>query len=162
MIGGVDQLPVAVADRAGLVRGLGIGEILGGLCHQPTDLVGPQLDAVRLRQDPARHVDDLEAHRLRRVVGLPAGADRSRVGIKLEGIERRRLVGVRRQLGGEPGDNARPPRAQVLDAMTAEGVPLGKKGYPEDIANGVLWLASEESRYVTGAELVIDGGLTVK
>ncbi len=63
---------------------------------------------------------------------------------------------------GEPGDNARPPRAQVLDAMTAEGVPLGKKGYPEDIANGVLWLASEESRYVTGAELVIDGGLTVK
>jgi NAD(P)-dependent dehydrogenase (short-subunit alcohol dehydrogenase family) len=63
---------------------------------------------------------------------------------------------------GEPGDNARPPRNQVLDAMTLEGVPLGVKGYPLDIANGVLWLASEESRYVTGAELVIDGGLTIK
>lgn len=63
---------------------------------------------------------------------------------------------------GEPGDNARPPRGQVLDAMTADGVPLGVKGYPEDIANGVLWLASDESRYVTGTELVIDGGYSVK
>ena len=63
---------------------------------------------------------------------------------------------------GEPGDNARPPRGQVLDAMTSQAVPLGVKGLPEDIANGVLWLASDESRYVTGAELVIDGGLTVR
>jgi NAD(P)-dependent dehydrogenase (short-subunit alcohol dehydrogenase family) len=63
---------------------------------------------------------------------------------------------------GEVGDNARPPRGAALDAMSAEGVPLGVKGYPEDIANGVLWLASDESRYVTGAELVIDGGLSVK
>lgn len=57
-----------------------------------------------------------------------------------------------------PGTNAPPD----LDAISAMSVPLGVKGYPEDIANGVLWLASEESRYVTGAELVIDGGLTVR
>lgn len=63
---------------------------------------------------------------------------------------------------GEPGDNARPPRGQVLDAMTVEAVPLGVKGWPVDIANGVLWLSSEESRYVTGAELVIDGGFSVR
>jgi NAD(P)-dependent dehydrogenase (short-subunit alcohol dehydrogenase family) len=49
-----------------------------------------------------------------------------------------------------------------LDAMSAMAVPLGVKGVPEDIANGVLWLASDESRYVTGAELVIDGGLSVR
>lgn len=60
--------------------------------------------------------------------------------------------------GGPPGTNAPPD----LDAMSAMAVPLGVKGYPEDIANGVLWLASEESRYVTGAELVIDGGLSVR
>jgi len=57
-----------------------------------------------------------------------------------------------------PGANAPPD----LDAMSAMAVPLGVKGYPEDIANGVLWLASDESRYVTGAELVIDGGLSVR
>ncbi len=49
-----------------------------------------------------------------------------------------------------------------LDAMSALAVPLGVKGWPLDIANGVLWLASAESRYVTGQELVIDGGLTVR
>ena len=49
-----------------------------------------------------------------------------------------------------------------LDAMSAMAVPLGVKGWPEDIANGVLWLCSSESRYVTGQELVIDGGLTVR
>lgn len=57
-----------------------------------------------------------------------------------------------------PGVNAPPD----LDAMSAMAVPLGVKGFPEDIANGVLWLASSESRYVTGQELVIDGGLTVR
>ncbi|THD81311.1 MAG: glucose 1-dehydrogenase [Phenylobacterium sp.] len=49
-----------------------------------------------------------------------------------------------------------------LDALSQMAVPLGVKGFPEDIANGVLWLASDESRYVTGAELVIDGGLSVR
>jgi NAD(P)-dependent dehydrogenase (short-subunit alcohol dehydrogenase family) len=57
-----------------------------------------------------------------------------------------------------PGANAPPD----LDAMSTLAVPLGVKGYPLDIANGVLWLASDESRYVTGAELVIDGGLSVR
>jgi len=56
------------------------------------------------------------------------------------------------------GTNAPPD----LDAISQMAVPLGVKGYPEDIANGVLWLASDESRYVTGAELVIDGGLSVR
>ncbi len=60
--------------------------------------------------------------------------------------------------GANPGANAPPD----LDAMSQMAVPLGVKGVPEDIANGVLWLASEESRYVTGAELVIDGGLSVR
>jgi len=33
-------------------------------------------------------------------------------------------------------------------------------GQPEDIAAGILYLASDESSFVTGAELVIDGGMT--
>jgi NAD(P)-dependent dehydrogenase (short-subunit alcohol dehydrogenase family) len=40
------------------------------------------------------------------------------------------------------------------------GVPFGRAGQPPDIANGVLFLASDASSYMTGAELVIDGGMT--
>ena len=36
--------------------------------------------------------------------------------------------------------------------------PVGYLGEPLDIANGVLYLASDDSKYVTGAELAIDGG----
>jgi NAD(P)-dependent dehydrogenase (short-subunit alcohol dehydrogenase family) len=54
-----------------------------------------------------------------------------------------------------------PPDAQKkLDEMAAQIVPMGKRGEPIDIAYGVLYLASDESRYVTGTELVIDGGWT--
>ena len=40
--------------------------------------------------------------------------------------------------------------------------PLGRIGQPEDIAYGVLFLASDESSFMTGSELVIDGGLTAQ
>jgi|CXWL01.1.fsa_nt_gi NAD(P)-dependent dehydrogenase (short-subunit alcohol dehydrogenase family) len=40
--------------------------------------------------------------------------------------------------------------------------PLGHMGEPNDIAYGVLYLASNESKFVTGAELVIDGGYTAQ
>ena len=38
--------------------------------------------------------------------------------------------------------------------------PIGRMGRVEDIANGILYLASDESSFVTGSELVIDGGMT--
>jgi len=39
---------------------------------------------------------------------------------------------------------------------------LGRLAQPEDIAGGILYLASDESSYVTGSELVIDGGVTAR
>jgi NAD(P)-dependent dehydrogenase (short-subunit alcohol dehydrogenase family) len=40
------------------------------------------------------------------------------------------------------------------------GVPIGRAGQAQDVANGVLFLASDASSYMTGAEIVIDGGIT--
>ena len=44
-----------------------------------------------------------------------------------------------------------------LEAL-AKQHPIGRVGKPEDIANGAIFLASEESSFITGTELVIDGG----
>jgi NAD(P)-dependent dehydrogenase (short-subunit alcohol dehydrogenase family) len=41
-------------------------------------------------------------------------------------------------------------------------LPMGRVGTPEDIAYGVLYLAADESSFVTGSELVIDGGTTAE
>jgi NAD(P)-dependent dehydrogenase (short-subunit alcohol dehydrogenase family) len=47
---------------------------------------------------------------------------------------------------------------KVLDTLH----PLGHVGEPDDIAYGILYLASDESKFVTGSELVIDGGYTAR
>ena len=40
-----------------------------------------------------------------------------------------------------------------------KSIPIGEFGAPQDIAYGILYLISDESRFVTGSELVIDGGM---
>jgi len=58
------------------------------------------------------------------------------------------------------------PMTQTTDTARREkimsDVPLGRYGTSEDIAYGVLYLASDEARFMTGAELVIDGGYTAQ
>jgi cyclopentanol dehydrogenase len=46
--------------------------------------------------------------------------------------------------------------------VTLSRIPLGRYGEPEDVAYGVLFLASDESSFMTGSELVIDGGWTAQ
>ncbi len=63
--------------------------------------------------------------------------------------------------GGSPPADAR-RRREAMDsarAASATATPLGHAGTPDDIAAGVVFLACDESRFVTGTELVIDGGV---
>lgn len=45
---------------------------------------------------------------------------------------------------------------------TLSRIPLARMAEPRDIANAILFLASDESSYMTGSELVIDGGYTAQ
>lgn len=49
-------------------------------------------------------------------------------------------------------------RKKVIDQL-AKGIPLGHMGDPLDVAHAVLYLGVEESKYVTGIELTLDGGI---
>ena len=49
-------------------------------------------------------------------------------------------------------------REQMM-AMLTKDIPMQKMGTPEDVANAALFLAADESRYITGIELTIDGGI---
>jgi 3-oxoacyl-[acyl-carrier protein] reductase len=49
---------------------------------------------------------------------------------------------------------------KVMDKIT-ERIPLGRLGYPEDIANAFAWLASDQASYINGHVLAVDGGTVV-
>jgi NAD(P)-dependent dehydrogenase (short-subunit alcohol dehydrogenase family) len=54
------------------------------------------------------------------------------------------------------------PDAEVARTATAALHPLGHMGEPDDVAWAAVYLASDEAKFITGSELVIDGGYTAK
>lgn len=52
------------------------------------------------------------------------------------------------------------PEAEAGLAKAAKGAPAGRVGEPDEVANVVVMLASDEVRFATGAEFVVDGGYT--
>ena len=58
----------------------------------------------------------------------------------------------------EPMLGSGPNREEAI-AEIAKDIPMHKMGSAEDVANAILFLASDESKYITGIELTIDGGI---
>jgi NAD(P)-dependent dehydrogenase (short-subunit alcohol dehydrogenase family) len=90
---------------------------------------------------------------LTRSLALDYGPHGIRVNVVAPGFVRTRLV-------QESIDRAE-DRAAAERAMVA-GVALGRIGTPHEIAGVVRFLASDEASYVTGASLLVDGGLTAR
>jgi len=53
------------------------------------------------------------------------------------------------------------PETSIKQAM-AGAHPLNRMAQADDIARGILYLASDDSSFMTGSELVIDGGMTAR
>jgi 3(or 17)beta-hydroxysteroid dehydrogenase len=66
-----------------------------------------------------------------------------------------------RHIVGQLGQDGEDPDA-MIDRMARRMLPLGAIGEPEDVAYQILYLASDESRHVTGSEFQIDGGWHLK
>ncbi len=48
-----------------------------------------------------------------------------------------------------------------IEAQMAPGIPMGRLGRPEEIADAVLFLCSPRASFITGASLIADGGITI-
>jgi NAD(P)-dependent dehydrogenase (short-subunit alcohol dehydrogenase family) len=86
-----------------------------------------------------------------RLITKSAAAQHGRDGIRINSVHPGLMPPMRTS-----GRTADP----VTRAKTLKGVPLGRAGEVDEVAYAILFLASDESSYVTGAELVVDGGWT--
>ena len=59
-----------------------------------------------------------------------------------------------------PGDMVEQAKA-FIKQMSSNAQPVARSGMPDDIANAVAFLCSEEASFMTGASLIVDGGITV-
>ena len=93
---------------------------------------------------------------LTRVVAVQYAPKRIRVNSVVPGQLHTPMVETRlakQRMGGD---------VQALLASRQKRIPLGFAGDGRDTANAVLFLASDEARFITGTELVVDGGMTVR
>jgi NAD(P)-dependent dehydrogenase (short-subunit alcohol dehydrogenase family) len=59
-------------------------------------------------------------------------------------------------------DTTPPEQVEPIRRIIDAAVPLGRIGLPEEMANAVVWLLSDEASYVSGAEFIVDGATTAK
>ena len=97
-------------------------------------------------------------NQMTRTTAVEFAADRIRVNAILPGLMKTPMV---EHSAGLAASYAKGDIEAMWRARDAQ-VPMGQMGEAWDVANAALFLASDESRYITGIELVVDGGITLK
>jgi NAD(P)-dependent dehydrogenase (short-subunit alcohol dehydrogenase family) len=97
-------------------------------------------------------------NQMTRTTAVEFAADYVRVNAILPGLMKTPMVENSAGLAASYADGNVEAMWRARDAQ----VPMGRMGEAWDVANAALFLASDESRYVTGIELVVDGGLTCR
>ena len=87
-----------------------------------------------------------------RLVTKAAAVQHAKSGIRVNSVHPGMMPPMLTSL--QQGD----PNREAMNAM----VPMGREGKPIEVANAVLFLASDEASYITGTELLVDGGFTAK
>ncbi|WP_406412444.1 SDR family oxidoreductase [Streptomyces sp. NBC_01614] len=104
------------------------------------------------------------------------GAGHVGPGVGAYGTSKGALLHLTQQLAGELGPGVRVNsvspglvRTEMArfvwepgEQEVASGLPLGRIGEPDDVAQAVLWLASDAAQWITGADLLVDGGTRVR
>jgi NAD(P)-dependent dehydrogenase (short-subunit alcohol dehydrogenase family) len=97
-------------------------------------------------------------NQMTRTTAVEFAADHVRVNAILPGLMKTPMV---EHSAGLAASYAKGDIEAMWRARDAQ-VPMGHMGEAWDVANAALFLASDESRYITGIELVVDGGITLK
>jgi NAD(P)-dependent dehydrogenase (short-subunit alcohol dehydrogenase family) len=93
---------------------------------------------------------------LTRSVAMELGESGVRVNCICPGGIATPIFGAALGLAGPEADRV----AELMKTLLATRQPIQRAGLPEDIARAALWLASEESSFVNGHAMIVDGGLT--
>ena len=93
---------------------------------------------------------------LTRSVAMELGESGVRVNCICPGGIATPIFGSALGLAGPEADRV----AELMKTLLATRQPIQRAGLPEDVARAALWLASEESSFVNGHALIVDGGLT--
>ena len=93
---------------------------------------------------------------LTRSVAMELGESGIRVNCICPGFIPTPMIGRARGLSIEEADAS----VETVETLFAEAQPIRRSGSPEDVARAALWLASDDSGFVNGHALVVDGGVT--
>ncbi|WP_236020034.1 SDR family NAD(P)-dependent oxidoreductase [Sabulicella rubraurantiaca] len=139
-IGSKAVLPVMVRQGRGVINTVGS---IGGLRHLGHDHAGYSAGKAALVQ-------------LTRQIAVRHAPDGIRANTIIPGMMDTPLIAHRIARQGNRGD------ANAIQEEARRRVPMGRRGDAWDVAYAALFLASDEARYITGTELLVDGGFMSK